>query len=206
MIIVNDRRAETGLTNHIAMRMMNPVGNLDRLRVFGLTVLLLFALTVTTAGASGYPYLVYVGTYTGKGSEGIYDYRFNPAMGESTPIALAAPTQNPSFLAIVSKGRFLYAVNELGLFDKEPTGAVSAFAINPGSGKLKLLQQISPLGAGPAHLSLDKIDRLQLVANYNSGNYAVFPAGDDGRLGTPTYIFGVVFADKVRRAELLGLA
>ncbi len=51
---------------------------------------------------------------------------------------------------------------------------------------MKPLQQISSLGAGPAHLSLDKTDRFLLVANYNSGNYAVFPIGDDGRLGART--------------------
>ena len=74
-------------------------------------------------------------------------------------------------------------MNELDTFRDEPAGAVSVFAIDRGSGKLKLLQQVSSLGAGPAHLSLDKSARYLLVANYNGGNVAVFPIGDDGRLG-----------------------
>jgi 6-phosphogluconolactonase len=45
------------------------------------------------------------------------------------------------------------------------------------------LQQVSSLGGGPAHLSLDKTARFLMVANYGGGNYAVFPIGNDGRLG-----------------------
>ena len=128
--------------------------------------------------------LVYVGTYSGAGSEGIYTFRFDPATGETSAVSLAAATDNPSFLAIDPKGRMLYAVNELETFGDEPTGAVSVFAIDRESGKLDLLQQISSLGAGPAHLSLDATARHLLVANYNGGNVAVFPIGEGGRLGS----------------------
>jgi 6-phosphogluconolactonase len=126
---------------------------------------------------------VYVGTYTGKGSEGIYAYRFDPATGETRSLGLAAATDNPSFFAVDPNGRFLYAVNELDTFRNEPTGAVSVFAIDRESGTLKLLQQVPSLGGGPAHLSLDKSARYLMVANYNGGNVAVFPIGNDGRLG-----------------------
>jgi 6-phosphogluconolactonase len=145
--------------------------------------LLAFVPLVFAAAASPYEYLVLVGTYTGKGSEGIYAYRFDPATGESTPVARVASTDNPSFLAVDSGARFLYAVNELDTFHNEPTGAVSVFAMDRETGKLKLLQQVSSLGAGPAHLSLDKSGRFLMVANYNGGNVAVFPIGKDGRLG-----------------------
>ena len=152
------------------------------LRIFKL-ICLLTVLLVTAAEALAAEYLVYVGTYTGKGSEGIYAYRFDPATGETSSVGLAAATDNPSFLAVDPNGRFLYAVNELDTFRNEPTGAVSVFAIDRESGKLKLLQQVSSLGAGPAHLSLDKSGRYLMVANYNGGNVAVFPIGNDGRLG-----------------------
>ena len=131
-------------------------------------------------------YMVYVGTYTGHGSDGIYAFRFNPAKADLNPIGLVAKTDNPSFITIDSAGRFLYAVNELDSFQNQPTGAVSVFAINKKSGKLKLLQQISSLGAAPAHLSLDKSGRYLMVANYNGGNVAVFPVKSDGRLGPHT--------------------
>ena len=60
------------------------------------------------------------------------------------------------------------------------------FKINRRSGKLKLLQQISSLGAAPAHISLDKTGRNLMVANYNGGNLALFPIKSDGQLGAHT--------------------
>jgi len=44
-------------------------------------------------------YLVYFGTYTGKKSQGIYVYRFQPATGKLEPLGLAAETVNPSLPA-----------------------------------------------------------------------------------------------------------
>jgi 6-phosphogluconolactonase len=126
---------------------------------------------------------MYVGTYTGKGSEGIYAFRFDPATGEANAIGLAAATDHPSFLATDQGGRFLYAVNELATFDGGPTGAVSVFGIDRESGTLNLLQQVSSLGEEPAHVSLDTTARFLMVANYSGGNVAVFPIGEDGRLG-----------------------
>jgi 6-phosphogluconolactonase len=156
-------------------------------KLFALICLLPFVLLVTACGALDYKYLVYVGTYTGKGSEGIYACRFDPATGESSSLDLAAATDNPSFLEVDPSGRFLYAVNELITFHNEPTGAVSAFAIDRESGALKLLQQVASLGREPAHVSLDQSARFLMVANYdnnyNSGNVAVFRIGNDGRLG-----------------------
>jgi 6-phosphogluconolactonase (cycloisomerase 2 family) len=35
---------------------------------------------------------VHVGTYTGKGSEGVYAYRFDPVNGESSALVLAGST------------------------------------------------------------------------------------------------------------------
>jgi 6-phosphogluconolactonase len=160
-------------------------GDMRWLRLFKL-ICLLTILLMTSAEALAFEYLLYVGTYTGKGSEGIYAYRFDPATGETRSLGLAAATDNPSFFAVDPNGRFLYAVNELDTFRNEPTGAVSVFAIDRASGTLKLLQQVPSLGKGPAHVSLDKAARYLMVANYNGGNVAVFPIGNDGRLGPHT--------------------
>ena len=157
-------------------------GSLRSRRIGRLTCLLTVLLLIA-AEALAYDYLVYVGTYTGHGSEGIYAYWFDPATGDTRPVGLAAATENPSFLAADPTGRFLYAVNEVDRFHEEPTGAISVFAIDRGSGKLELLQQVSSLGGGPAHVSLDKSARYLMVANYNGGSVAVFPIGTDGRLG-----------------------
>jgi|HubBroStandDraft_6_1064221.scaffolds.fasta_scaffold04791_7 6-phosphogluconolactonase len=149
-----------------------------------ITLLVVFGSTV--AYAAGSPYLIYVGTYTDKGSKGIYTYSFDPNTGEAKALGLAAETANPSFLAVDTNGKYLYAVNEIDNFSGGHTGAVSAFAIDQVTGRLTLLQQVSSLGADPAHLSFDKTGQYLLVANYTSGNIAVFPVLKDGQLGSRT--------------------
>ena len=42
--------------------------------------------------------IVYIGTYTGETSKGIYAFRFDDGSGELTPIGLVAETPSPSFL------------------------------------------------------------------------------------------------------------
>jgi len=136
-----------------------------------------------SCSADGQTYAAFVGTYTGQGSEGIYSFQINPVTGACTTPELAAKTDNPSFLVADKLGRFLYAINEIGNFGDASTGAISVFAIEQGSGKLTLLQQISSLGSGPAHVSLDQSGHFLLVANYGGGNIAVFPVGSEGKLG-----------------------
>lgn len=144
---------------------------------------LLIVLAATVAQAVDHQALLYVGTYTDKGSKGIYAFRFNTITGESDGIGLVAETANPSFLAVDPNRKYLYAVNEIDNFNGGLSGAVSAFSIDQVTGRLTLLQQVSSLGSDPAHVSLDKTGRYLLVANYSSGNIAAFPIEKDGRLG-----------------------
>jgi 6-phosphogluconolactonase len=152
-----------------------------------LAILLLIAVTSSVltyaADRGATKYMVYVGTYTNHGSKGIYAYRFDSSTGKLTSVGLAAETPEPSFIAVDPNGRFLYAVNETGTYNGQPTGAVSAFAIQPETGKLSLLNQISSHGADTAHIILDRAGKYALVSNYTSGNVVVLPVLQDGRLG-----------------------
>ena len=150
-----------------------------RLAVLG-AVAALAASTLVTAAEK--PLTVYVGTYTDGTSRGIYRFTFDPATGAPGEPVLAAETKNPSFLALHPSGRFLYAVGEIGSFQGAKTGAVSAFAIDPKTGDLALLNQQPSEGTGPCHLVLDRAGRNVLVANYGGGTVAVLPVGTDGRL------------------------
>jgi len=133
------------------------------------------------AGKPG-PVTVYVGTNTDGTSRGIYRVTFDPAGGTMTEPVLAVETKNPSFLALHPNGRFLYAVGEISSFQGARTGVVSAFAIDPKTGDLALLNQQSSEGGGPCHLVVDKTGRDVLVANYGGGTVAVLPIEADGRL------------------------
>src|SRR5262245_2179946 len=135
--------------------------------------------------------LVYVGTYTRAKSpgKGIYLFRLQtenlqvPQNVTLVPLGLAADAVNPSFLELDLKRRLLFAVNEVDDFDRQRNGAVSAFKIDTETGKLTPINQQPSMGAGPCHLVLDRTGRALFVANYNAGTVAVFPVGDDGRLG-----------------------
>jgi 6-phosphogluconolactonase len=147
------------------------------------TILFLCALP-SSAQSPTHKYFVYVGTYTAKTqSKGIYLYEFSSDTGKLTPKGIAAPAVDPSWIAVHPNGKFLYAANESG-----KTSAVSAYAIDPKSGKLKLLNQLPSLGEDPCHLSFDETGKYLLVANYTSGTVAVFPILPDGKLGEHTAV------------------
>lgn len=134
------------------------------------------------ATAAEKPFTVYVGTYTDGTSRGIYRFTFDPATGSATEPVLAAEAQNPSFLALHPSGRFLYAVGEIDSFKGAKTGVVSAFAVDPTTGDLKLLNQQPSEGTDPTHLVVDGAGKNVLVANYGGGNVVVLPIATDGTL------------------------
>lgn len=128
---------------------------------------------------------LYIGTYTTGKSEGIYLY----SMG-SRSSALSRESSiksvNPSFLASDRKGRYLYAVNEVGEYGGKPGGSVSAYEINSVSGRLIFINEQPTHGADPCHLTVDRKRRSLLVANYTGGNITVLPIEANGALGAAT--------------------
>lgn len=129
---------------------------------------------------------VYVGTYTGGESQGIYVCRLDLATGSLGGPELVAQVASPSFLAIHPTGKYLYAVGETG--GGNVSGGVHAFAIVEGGRRLEHLNTQPSGGAGPCHLVVDATGRNVLVANYGGGSVAVLPIAEDGRLAEPTCI------------------
>lgn len=126
---------------------------------------------------------VYIGTYTDAQSEGIYTCQLDLATGELKELTLAGRTPNPSYLAIDSGHQRLFAVNELSEFGGQPGGGVSAFAIDPVSGELTLINQVNSLGGAPCYIALDQTQQYVFVVNYSGGAAAVFPVQEEGGLG-----------------------
>jgi hypothetical protein len=123
-----------------------------------LPVALLAFSELTAAEPKTGPLWVYVGTYTQRGSKGIYRFDFDSASGKLTSRALAAEAKNPSFVAIDPDQRFLYAVSEVDNIDGKNSGAVSAFAIDRRTGDLTVAAASrfcrSPPTAGSGSLPL----------------------------------------------------
>ncbi|HZT81565.1 MAG TPA: lactonase family protein [Gemmataceae bacterium] len=149
-------------------------------------VLVLCLAAAAEAADKAEKYWVFVGTYTGKDSKGIYRLEFDPATGKLSGAELAAETPSPSFLAVHPSNRFLYAVGETG--GGKSSGSVSAFALDPKTGALKFLNRQPSGGAGPCHLVVDKQGKNALVANYGAGSAAALPIGADGKLAEPSAV------------------
>lgn len=158
------------------------------------TGLLFFLSLLTAVSATAQKEMLYVGTYSVRGSEGIYAFEFDRKAGTLTQVHTTGGVKSPSFLAFHPLGWYLYAVNE-----GAEGGAVSAFSIDRKSGKLRLLNQQSSGGRGPCHISLDRTGRAAFVSNYGEGTFSVLPIRRDGSLGSPTD--SVRFAGKGANAQ-----
>jgi 6-phosphogluconolactonase len=133
-------------------------------------------------------FLVYFGTYTREASKGIYVAKFNAKTGDISTPELAAEVESPSFLTIHQNHKWLYAVSEINSFEGKPSGAVTAYSIDPASGKLTMLNRASSGGTGPCHLVVDRTGHNVLVANYAGGTVAVLPIQSDGKVSAPSSV------------------
>ncbi len=124
-------------------------------------------------------FFLFAGTYTDKGSKGIYVYRFDIKTGKAKWLSNTDSVVNPSFLTASSNGKFLYAVNENG---GEQPGGVSAFSFDKRSGQLRYINSQTSGGDHPCHISIDKTNRWLLVGNYSGGNIGVIPINEKGAL------------------------
>jgi 6-phosphogluconolactonase len=133
---------------------------------------LIIALCAATIAAQ----TLYIGTFTEKGSKGIYKTEFRTGTGELSEAVVAAETHDPSFLIVNRTNTNLYAVNE-------GSAEVSAFAVDPATGNLSFLNKQPTGGDGPCHLALDATGRMLVVANYAGGSFATFPIETGGAIG-----------------------
>jgi 6-phosphogluconolactonase (cycloisomerase 2 family) len=163
------------------------------------TMLAPFLRPIRAADAGG-KLLAYVGTYTsplknmlatqvdlppGNG-RGIHLFEVDRTTGAMTPCGLVEMGTSPSCLAFNAAKTRLYSGNETERIGDNEAGSVSAFAVNPTDGQLKLLNSVNSGGKGPAHLSVHPGGKFVLVANYFGGSVAVLPIQPDGSLGDAT--------------------
>lgn len=116
---------------------------------------------------------VYIGTYTGGDSEGIYKMDFNQKTGVLSNKKLVAEAENPSFLAFSPDRMYLYTVKESNSFQGVESGAVASFKVL-NTGDLEFLSEVSSEGAHPCHITVDETGTYIAVSNYSGGTASLF--------------------------------
>jgi len=137
------------------------------MRYILLGLLFFFAMTATAQ-----KYHLFIGTYTGTGSKGIYVYSFDAATGNLAAVSYTERVENPSYLAIAPGDSVLYACNETA----SPTGGkVSAYRFNKMNGALTFLNQQATGGDHPAYVAVSQDGKWVMAGNYSGGSLAAFP-------------------------------
>jgi 6-phosphogluconolactonase len=136
--------------------------------------------------AKGGESIVYVGTFKRESSKGIYAWRLDTNSGRMDPLGLVADTMRPLFIALHPNRRFLYAVSRPTAVERQNVGVVLAYAIDPKTARLTMLNSFPTRGIDPAYVAVDRAGLNLLVANFGSnsgdGCVTVFPIKKDGSL------------------------
>jgi 6-phosphogluconolactonase len=136
---------------------------------------LAFALLTVSAFAADT--FVYFGSHRSGPGIGFSLAHFDTDTGVLTKPQFLLEAREPAYFIIHPDGRHLYTCNS------GTPGGVSAYAIDPHTGALTLLNRELAGGGDTSYLSLDRTNRFALAANYDSGNIAAFALKPDGSLG-----------------------
>jgi len=121
--------------------------------------------------------------------DGINVYREDAVTGGWTHVQLVSGLANPSYLAFDRMQQFLYAVHG-DLSD------ISAFRIEPVTGKLTFINSAGTFGKNPVHLAIDPGNRFIVVANHISSSVVLLARNPDGSVGA--------LADKITLTGQIG--
>lgn len=133
-------------------------------------VLCLFALK---SEAQQVPF--FVGTYTDKGSQGIYLYMLDLKDGSSELYATTV-SDNPSFVVKSADGTRVYAVNEMG----DQRASLSSYTFDGDN--LSFVNALPTQGSYPCHIAVSPKDPLVIVSNYGGGSATVYNLDEHGEL------------------------
>lgn len=120
--------------------------------------------------------------------------RLDTAAATLSPPRFVTASDACYYFVLSADASRVYACNSIPNFGGVAhMGAISAFALDPKTARLTLLNQIPSGAEGPAFMSLDKTGRFALVAHYTGnaikaegGSVAVFAIQPDGSFGNRT--------------------
>ncbi len=141
------------------------------------------AIAVVSAQAQPKTATIYVGTYSQRGSEGVYILSFDTKTGELKQTGTGKNDKSPSFLALHPNGKTLYTANEATDAGGKRTSAAAAYTRDPKTGALRFLNEKPTFGQNSCHVSIDKTGRWAVISNYSGGNLVVYGLNADGSLG-----------------------
>jgi len=144
-----------------------------------ISLVLLFVIAALAANAADM--YVYFGTHRSGPGIGLSLAHFDTETGVLTKPQFIMEAVEPAYFVIHPDGKHLYACNS-----GKTTGTVSAYEIDPKTGRLTLINQKPSGGADPSYITLDNTSRYALVANYQGGNVAVLTINPDFSLGVKT--------------------
>ena len=124
-------------------------------------------------------YYIYLGTYTNKGSKGIYGMQISEEgklMGE---VELLAEQPSPTYFYLSRDRRRLYAVSEPGEGER---GATYVYEIDPQTKALDLMDKRTAAGRGLCHINMDKQEKYAVVTCYPDATVQVYPIDHKGRV------------------------
>jgi 6-phosphogluconolactonase len=148
---------------------------MNRRLIFLATAVALFA-----SRAHGADMFVYFGSHSSRPGAGFSLAHFDTDTGILTKPEFLLEAKEPAYFIIHPDGRLLYTCNS------GAPGGVSAYAIEPHTGRLTLLNRVLAGGVDTSYLSLDRTAHYVLAANYDGGNIAVFALKTDGTIGDYT--------------------
>ena len=102
---------------------------------------------------------------------------FDPESGALSPPEFLLAAKEPAFFVFSPDGSHLYTCNS------GSPGGLAAYAVEPHTGHLRLLNRVLAGGGDTSFISLDRTGRFVLVANYDGGSVAAFALRPDGAIG-----------------------
>jgi len=130
--------------------------------------------------------VLFVSGYAPAGQAGVQACRFDTATGAISAFGSFSGITNPGYMVAHPNGRWLYTASEIAKSEFGHYGEVFALSVTAEPFKIEIINKQTSGGDAPCHLRLDPTGRWLLVANYSSGNGAIYPIREDGSLGEMT--------------------
>ena len=121
---------------------------------------------------------MFIGTYTGEGSNGIYRSWFDTQSGKLSTPRLAARLTNPSYLAISANNHYVWAVGEM-----DTTYCLTSFLIDDQD-SLRYINHQSGKGSYSCHIAELQPMKWLGAASYGSGLVTLYPLESNGAIGS----------------------